>query len=423
RRVYFLTDPIEDNPNHTWDDYKLNYEATFTAQLLHPEVDHYEVMPWPNRIFFGKYQVGGSNERQPIPPDYATEIQVVINALNDMPKSENKVTGAKGIGVLLSDSMMFQRFPTFEGYEDPRLSNLYGMALPLVKRGVPVQLVQMENLLQPNVLDGVRVLVMSYANMKPLSPDYHQALAQWVKQGGRLLFAGRDDDPYQTVREWWNQDGAEFKAPSAHLFQQMGVVQPNAEGRFPVGKGTLSVIRENPKEFAMAKDGGERLLSEIQRMYGTPILQKNYLALRRGPYFIVSVMQESVSKEPLLVQGPVIDLYDSALPVLLDKEMHPGQRGLFYQLALAPDAPCVLASASRAYQEDKTDTGYSFVMKGPLKINGVARVLLPKQPKEVKATVNGEAVEVTQEWNAPTKTLLLKFANSPEGVAFDIQYE
>ncbi|MDP8242588.1 MAG: hypothetical protein P9L94_00795 [Candidatus Hinthialibacter antarcticus] len=422
RRVYFLTDPIEDNPNHSWEDYKLNYEATFTAQLLHPAVDHYEVMPWPNRIFFGKYQVGGSSERQPIPPDYATEIQVLINALNDMPKSDNRVTGAKGIGVLLSDSMMFQRFPTFKDYQDPRLSNLYGMALPLVKRGVPVQLVQMENLLQPDVLKDVRVLVMSYANMKPLSPSYHQALAQWVQQGGMLLFAGRDDDPYQTVREWWNQDGAEFAAPSVHLFQQMGVIQPNAEGRYPVGKGTLSIIRQNPKEFAMAKDGGERMVSEVQRLYGTPILQKNYLALRRGPYFIVSVMQESVSNEPFLVQGPVIDLYDPQLPVLLDKELKPGQRGLFYQLVLAPDAPCVLAAASRAYQETKTDAGYSFVMKGPLNINGVARVLLPSQPKSINANVNGEAVDLKYEWNAPTKTLLLRYANSPEGVSFEIKY-
>ena len=30
RRMYFLTDPIEDRTN-TWDDYKRNYQATFTA--------------------------------------------------------------------------------------------------------------------------------------------------------------------------------------------------------------------------------------------------------------------------------------------------------------------------------------------------------------------------------------------------------
>ncbi|HQH73314.1 MAG TPA: hypothetical protein PK360_14670, partial [bacterium] len=51
RRVFFLTDPVEDNPDHTWEDYKTNYEATFAAQLMYPSIAHYEVMPWPSRIF------------------------------------------------------------------------------------------------------------------------------------------------------------------------------------------------------------------------------------------------------------------------------------------------------------------------------------------------------------------------------------
>ncbi len=422
KRVYCLTDPIEDNPNFTWQNYKLNYEATFTAQLMHPTVDHYEVMPWPNRIFFGKYQVEGSDERQPIPPDYATQIQVLINVLNDMPLSDNNITGAQGIGVLLSDSMMFQRFPTFEGHDDPRLSNFYGMALPLFKRGVPVQLVQMENLLQPSVLDGVRVLIMSYANMKPLAPEYHQALATWVRNGGSLIYAGRDDDPYQTVSEWWNQDGNEYAAPSNHLFEQLGVDPSKAEGRYAVGRGVVVVLRQNPKEFAFARDGGERLMGEVQRLYGKPIIQKNYFGLRRGPYLIVAVLDEGVSQEPLIVRGPMIDLYDSNLPVLSLKEMMPGQRGLFYEIASAPEAPCVLAAASRAYDEMKTEGGFSFTLKGPLKINGVARVLAPSEPKSIKASVEEAEVKVSHEWHAETKTLLLRYANSPDGVAFQIDF-
>ena len=51
----FLTDPIEDR-THTWDDYKINYEATYTAELLYPTVYNYEVMPWPHRIYLGKFK-------------------------------------------------------------------------------------------------------------------------------------------------------------------------------------------------------------------------------------------------------------------------------------------------------------------------------------------------------------------------------
>ncbi len=54
-RVWFLNDPIEDNPDHSWEDYRTNWESTLTASLLWPQVWRYEVMPWPERIFRGRY--------------------------------------------------------------------------------------------------------------------------------------------------------------------------------------------------------------------------------------------------------------------------------------------------------------------------------------------------------------------------------
>ena len=53
--VWFLNDPIEDNPNHSWEDYRTNWESTLTASLLWPQVWRFEVMPWPERIFHGRY--------------------------------------------------------------------------------------------------------------------------------------------------------------------------------------------------------------------------------------------------------------------------------------------------------------------------------------------------------------------------------
>ncbi len=44
RKMFFLTDPIEDRAKD-WDDYKRNYQATFTAKLLYPGVGDYEIMP------------------------------------------------------------------------------------------------------------------------------------------------------------------------------------------------------------------------------------------------------------------------------------------------------------------------------------------------------------------------------------------
>lgn len=202
RKMFFLTDPIEDWPRD-WVDYKKNYQATFTAQLLYPNIADYEVMPWPERIYEGLYKTSmNSDAKAKIPKDYATQMQVMINTLNQMPKSKNQVSGSSGISILLANSLMFQRFPTHAGYDDPQLANFYGLALPFLKRGVPVKTVHIENLSFKEALTDTKVLLMSYANMKPLSPEAHQHLADWVKSGGVLVYSGTDLDPFQTVQEW-----------------------------------------------------------------------------------------------------------------------------------------------------------------------------------------------------------------------------
>ncbi len=47
RKMFFLIYLIEDWPRD-WADYKKNYQATFTAQLLYPNIADYEVMPGRN---------------------------------------------------------------------------------------------------------------------------------------------------------------------------------------------------------------------------------------------------------------------------------------------------------------------------------------------------------------------------------------
>ncbi|MEO7317336.1 MAG: hypothetical protein ABIW47_19250, partial [Ginsengibacter sp.] len=138
RKLFFLTDPIEDWPRD-WQDYRQNYQATFTAKLLYPMVADYEVMPWPERIYTHPYKLANSEEKVLIPRYYSTQMQVMINALNNMPLTKNSTSGSRGIGVLMGNSLMFQRFPTHNGFEDPAFSNFYGQTLPLLKSGIPVE--------------------------------------------------------------------------------------------------------------------------------------------------------------------------------------------------------------------------------------------------------------------------------------------
>src|SRR5690606_32433687 len=132
---------------------------------------------------------------------------------NQMPLSENKLSGSAGVSVLMANSLMFQRFPTHDGYDDPQLANFYGLALPLLKRGVPVKTVHIENLGYPEALAQTKVLLMTYANMKPLDPKAHEQIASWVKNGGKLIYCGTDTDPFQTVQEWWNTKGNSYASP------------------------------------------------------------------------------------------------------------------------------------------------------------------------------------------------------------------
>lgn len=418
RKMFFLTDPIEDRARD-WDDYKRNYQATFTAQLLYPEIADYEVMPWPERIYEGYYKVSAdSDERTRIPRFYSTQMQIMINALNKIPKSENKVSGSSGISVLMANSLMFQRFPTHDGYEDPQLANFYGQALPFLKRGVPVKTAHIENLGFKKSLASTKVLLMSYSNMKPLDPKAHTYLAKWVKNGGVLVYSGRDTDPFQTVLEWWNTDGNEYAAASDHLFGQMNIPAAAPAGEYAYGKGKVVIIRQDPKEYIMQQGGEEEFVKTVASLYAEtagPLEFKNNLHLQRGVFDIVAVLDESVSDKPFVKEGLFIDLYDHKLPVLDRVVVTPGNQRLYIDMSRVDKTkPQVLAAASREYDEKLDGNRYSYLAKSPINTTNASRVLLPSSPKSVK--VAGTEVCDSAMWDEASNTYFLEFENSPDGV-------
>ena len=417
RRVWFLTDPIEDWPRD-WADYKRNYQATFTAQLLYPQIADFEIMPWPERIYRGFYRTSAdSEERTRISKDYSSMMQVMVNAAHDVPVSKNRLSGSHGISVLMGNSLMFQRFPVHEGYDDPQLSNFYGMAMPLVKRGIPVEITHIENLGYPAALKDVKVLLMTYSNMKPLEPAAHDHLAEWVRKGGQLIYCSTDTDPFQSVQEWWNTGDKRYAAPADHLFEKMGIAAGAAEGVYSVGKGSVHVVRHDPKEFVLEKGGDALLMETVAAAYG-PLELKNHFTLDRGPYKLVAVVDEGVSDEAYALEGKYIDLYDPALAVHDRLDVVPGTQRFLYDVSKAPKAPCILAAASRAYDISKTGHSFSYVCKSPLETVNVTRVLLPAKPEQV--LVDGAAADF--DWDEGSKTCLFTHDNNPDGVNVKINW-
>ncbi len=430
RKMFFLTDPIEDRPRD-WADFKKNYQATFAAQLLYPMIDNYEVMPWPDRIYEGLYRTSAdSDAKARIPRFFSTQMQVMVNTLNDMPLSDNKVSGSEGIGVLMSNSLMFQRFPIHEGYDDIQFSNFYGQTFPLLKRGIPVSTVHIENTEYRDTWKNLKVLIMSYANMKPMKPEFHQYIADWVKKGGVLIYCGKDIDPYQSVMEWWNTESYNYKVPSMHLFEMLGVesLTPTTN-EYVCGNGKVYVLREEPKDFVLQSNNDSKYFDMVKKAYESSpntgkLETKNSLYLERGPYIIAAVMDESTSETPLELNGIFIDLFDPELPVLTSKTIYPDEQSFLYNVEriIEKNKPVVLCGASRIYNETTSRNTYSFIAKSPINTTNVSRIYLPTQPDNVtaKKVSDGSVIDFDQSWDKNSSTLLLKFENDPDGIAVEM---
>jgi hypothetical protein len=430
RKMFFLTDPVEDNPHRDWGDYKKNYQATFVAQLLYPNINNYEVMPWPDRIYEGWYKKPDRDEKEQIPRYYSTQMQVMINSLNNMPLSGNKMSGSDGIGVLMANSMMFQRFPTHAGYDDPLLSNFYGQTLPLLKRGIPIEIVHIENTGFPETWKNLKVLVMSYSNMKPMKSEYHRHIAEWVKKGGVLIYCGEDSDPFQSVPEWWNEGIDKYNTPSGHLFEQMNIERTPKEGEYAYGKGAVYVVRKDPKTFVM-NEGMDKYLADLvkkiyeQKVKGT-LEFKNSFHLIRGNYRIIAVLDESISEKPYVIKGLFIDLFDPGLPVVQGKIIRPDEQAFLYDINTVSKKtkPQVLASACRVYDEKTGVRSYSFVAKSPKDTNNAMRILLPEKYSSCKVSdsKNRALQNVKQTWDEKSKTCALYFENDPDGVHVTLEW-
>ncbi len=214
KRLWFLSDPIEDNPNRSIDDYTRNYMQTVVASLMFPQVDNFEVMPWPARVY------------DKVPSSYATVINTITGVLGDIwtgvgNVDNNAISGTSGIGILISDTMGLERAEP--GPSD--LDGLFAMSLPFVNHGLPINMVSLDKLGEPGYLNKYKVLLLSYDYLKPSSSAVHKSLSDWVRRGGNLIFLG-GRSPFDAVKDsWWKV--ANLSSPVEDLFSQLGLSVPS----------------------------------------------------------------------------------------------------------------------------------------------------------------------------------------------------
>ena len=417
RNVWYLADPIEDNANHDWGDYKRNYEAVLTASLLQPDVAQYEIAPWPERIFNGKYPSQENfNNRVEIPGPYAQELGVVFNALKDMKQDDVEwLSGTRGVGIALSDSLMFQRGGPNASDDD--FGHVYGLALPFVKRGIPVQPMQLENVGLKGYLDATKLLLMSYEGQKPQTEAVHKPVADWVKGGGTLVFVDDDSDPFNKVREWWNTGGKSYATPRQDLFEKLGLSKDLQEGNYVVGKGRLIYLSRRPS--LMSRDAfAPKLFYDlvVREAKGIAWKAQGSLGLRRGPYVISAGLDETDAPVSPFV-GKYVDLFDPELRVQSTVVVQPNARHFLVDLGRFKRT--VVACAGRVTEEKPSTDAFSCSVDGIQDTPGVLLLRAPRTPKS--ATVDG-APPTDQRYDAADGLLRLRFPNMARPRRIEVKY-
>lgn len=431
RDLIFMLDPVEDYADYTWEDYKQNFESTLIAAFMYPSVTRYLPVPWPKRILTGQYrrQDDRVDRKKAIPPEYATEILILNSVLKEM---QNTVPvgepGQLKIGIFISDSMMLQRGGPSSTDQD--LSFFYGLAMPLIKHGFLPQPLPLEHTAFPGFLDSVQIVILSYAAMKPMRPDYHAILAEWVKAGNILIYIDDLADPFNKVTEWWNSGMFQYANPAEHLFEVLGLgVKPDFDDIYFVGKGRVVLRKTQPTEFSQSVENTREYIELIQHIthflgkLRTRFRVQNYHRLRREPYEIVAVMDESISHKPLTLRGRLIDLLDAELGYSRRAEILPGERGLFFNLSLVDRRkPRVIASAS-ALQNLRFGKGkVTFTSRGPTDTRCITKLLIPKKPSFIEVTRDGAPYQVKINYERFRKILTLQYPNDAGGVEIRIEY-
>jgi hypothetical protein len=429
KRIWYLNDPIEDNPNHSWTDYRQNWESTLVASLLQPAVSRYEVLPWPERIF-GENSVYPSQEPSPsdpnpkktlIPSGYETELQTVFHALGEMSQPASQVrwetAGTQGIGILVSDTLMFQRATPEPS--DEHLGQFYGLALPLLMRGMPVEPVQIESTYAPSsaeLLKQYKILLLTYDGQKPPSPKFHAALADWVKAGGALIVLDDDKDPYNHARDWWNSDGNHFDTPRDHLFQLLGLA-PNATGLHAVDKGYVLYEAQSPAALTYSASGAavvRELLQTVAKATHVSLQETNALVLRRGPYIVAAGLDQSGGPvgptHSVSVTGDLIDLFDPDLRESDRMAITPGTRALLLDVNyFKGSVPRILAASAKITKEHASPDSLTFQAEGIDQTQAVIGILSPKPPREV--TLDGRRLD-SRQYRHGRRALILHFENT-----------
>lgn len=418
------------------------YRAQIVAALFYPEHRRFELPPVPEFLLAEARNQNTAWQQQPtllsgktaaaadsgrtaaaLPAISAQTILAVNYALKGMTQKNVVYEAAeRGVGIFVSDAMLLQR--AAPAASDSSLSFFYGLALPLLKHGVFVQPLALENVHQPQYLTGYKVIFLSYRFMQPQDYEWHERLTTWVRAGGTLIFIDDGNDPFNQVKDWWRKGMFDYTNPAEHLFETLKLGYWPKPGRNQVGMGSFIYLAEDPSAFARKSTSAAQLLELVNAALpaGRTIQTQNYLRLRRGPYVIAATFAETADTSAQRLQGNFIDLLDARLPHLQQAAIAPGEQALLYDLSKIDSAQAQVVSVSGVVsQEQCSKNEYAFSVNGLAGIITRVLVFAPAANVKVQASSSGKPVKVMSRNEG--RLYWVEFESTVEGVEVKMVWE
>lgn len=450
---YALSDPMADG-KYTEEQCQFMYRQTLIASLLQPEVQRFQMFPWPSRSFLG------------VSSEYRTMQLNVFNALDELiGEPITMSTGTTGISYLLSDSISWQR--NIKSWSLKSSTGLYGVTVPLAKSGIRTTFKSMERIQSAADLEGVTVLIVAYDCQKPKDAHVNEILADWVRQGGTLLYIGGRDEYDNMDESWWQEEG--FSSPLDHLLNELGLnvnvgaikssgpITYTGGGTYSgltgyslsatyarysvmffgsdvnpilkigdsvvgidqaVGSGHFIAIGLPGAAFTASSKGAEfdkAAVSYALQYTDSTFVSTDFVWAKRG-----NVLAGHAISKVATVTGQYIDLLDPDLSVLSSVVCPAKDSILLYDISgLDLSVPRVGFTGGMVQSKTETAAETRLRITGPLGTLMSARFLCPSgvYPDTVKAyDAAGEETVVFVNWDEATRSLLVQTEGEHDGI-------
>lgn len=447
QHIFTLGDPASDDAAlaGNWSELQLRYQDTLAAQLMFSNIRRFQTLIWPSRAF-------GSAT-----PSYQT---VQLNNFNVVAENANKASelysGTQGVYVATSDTMTWQ-----EGvrYDSHNKHSHYSLTLPLAERGIIPNSLNIDMLDSIEDMKKVKLLIMSYEYQKPLNETINKILSQWVKDGGTIIYIGAHDSVETITTEWWSKKG---QTPLSNLLYHLGLggitlsSSDNLNTSFTWkgnknyctmfgnsglsgknsykwttfgGSGYTEILSNNNQTLGIeAKSGKGNILcfgmaaSWFSDFYGsaealrqvvnyalsktdTKYLENNLMLMKRGNLVVANTFVKSQT-----IYGNFIDLTDSTLPVIYERNISSNKAVLLYDIteAMEKDVPTIAVHGGNMVSLSETETNTQFVVNGPSTSTAAFRILCNGYSYKSVSVLRGTAEnsDYTATYDADTDSLL-----------------